>query len=282
MLTADSFVIIRGRRLDLDDLVDKRLQDESYLQNLRARVLSAQPFQHCVEDGWFNPTLLELVYEEFENKTDPAWRTFTDQYQDTHRWVVGSSLGPASQLYFSIVNSGWFARMLSFITGVDDLLVDVQLYGGGLHETKPNGRFGIHRDFDRHIRTGLHNEMVMITYLNKHWQPEWSGALELWDPTASQKVTSVEPEFGRTILMLHGEASFHGHPHPLTVPEGVVRRSLATYYYSNRSAEADRKARKSSQFLFLSASHRVREIGRAVTPPILWKLLSRAIKRSNN
>lgn len=279
MLTADSFVIIRGRRLDLDDLVDKRLQDESYLQNLRERILSAQPFQHCVEDGWFNPTLLELVYEEFENKADPAWRTFTDQYQDTYRWVVGSSLGPASQLYFSIVNSGWFARMLSFITGVDDLLVDVQLYGGGLHETKPSGRFGIHRDFDRHIRTGLHNEMVMITYLNKHWQPEWNGALELWDPTASQKVTSVEPEFGRTILMLHGESSFHGHPQPLTVPEGVVRRSLATYYYSNRSAEADRKARKSSQFLFLSASHRAREFGRAIMPPILWKLLSSVIKR---
>lgn len=279
MLTAESFVTIRGRRLDLNDLVDKRLHDQHYLQDLRERVLFAQPFQHCVEDGWFNPTLLELVLEEFENKVDPAWRAFNDEYQDTRRWVVGSDLGPASQLYFSIVNSGWFARMLSFVTGVDELVVDVQLYGGGLHETKPGGRFGIHRDFDRHIRTGLHNEMVMITYLNKHWQPEWNGALELWDPTASQKVTSVEPEFGRTILMLHGDSSFHGHPTPLTPPEGVVRRSLATYYYSNRSAEIDRQARKSSQFLFLSTPHRIREIGRAVMPPILWKLISSTLKR---
>jgi hypothetical protein len=279
MHTADNFVTIRGRQLDLDSLVDKRLQDESYLHVLRERLSTAQPFRHLVEDGWFNPTLLELVYEEFEHKTDPAWRAFTDEYQDTRRWVVGSSLGPASQLYFSIVNSGWFARMLSFVTGVDDILVDVQLYGGGLHETKPSGRFGIHRDFDRHIRTGLHNEMVMITYLNKDWQPEWNGALELWDPSASRKITSVEPEFGRTILMMHGESSFHGHPQPLTPPEGVVRRSLAVYYYSNRSAEADRKARKSSQWLFLSAYDRTRELGRALTPPILWKLLATVVKR---
>lgn len=279
MLTGDSFVTIRGRRLDLDALVDKRLQDENYLLNLRERLSSAQPFKHFVEDGWFNSILLEMVLEEFEHKSDPAWRAFTDEYQDTRRWVVGSSLGPASQLYFSLVNSGWFTRMLSFVTGVEDLVVDVQLYGGGLHETKPNGRFGIHRDFDRHMRTGLHNEMVMITYLNKEWQPEWNGALELWDPSASKKVTSVEPEFGRTILMLHGESSFHGHPTPLTPPEGVLRRSLAVYYYSNRSAEIDRKARKSSQFLFLSAVDRTREIGRALMPPILWKLLARVVKR---
>ncbi len=99
-------------------------------------------------------------------------------------------------------------QTLSLLTEVDELLVDTHLYGGGLHEIKPGGRFGIHRDFDRHIRSGLHNEMVMITYLNKSWQPEWNGALELWDPTATRCVTSVEPEFGRTILMRHGPVAF--------------------------------------------------------------------------
>jgi len=270
MSTTDSFVTIRGRRIDLDDLVDKRLSDETYLQNLRERIQSADPFQHFVEDGWFNPVLLELVLEEFEDK---PWKAFTDKYQDTRRWPVGSKLGPASQLYFSIVNAGWFVRMLSGLTGVEDLVVDVQLYGGGLHETRPGGMFGIHRDFDRHVRTGLNNEMVMITYLNKDWQPEWHGALELWDPTATRKITSVEPQFGRTILMRHGKSSYHGHPQALTTPEGVVRRSLATYFYTNRFAETDREARESSQFLFWTGADRVRRFGKAVMPPILWDLI---------
>lgn len=279
MSMTDSFVTIRGRRLDLDDLVDRRLHDENYLLGLRERIQSAHPFQHFVEDGWFNPLLLELVLEEFEDKADPAWKPVMDKYQSTHRSVVGTHLGPASQLYFSIVNAGWFVRTLSFLTGVDDLMVDTQLYGGGLHETKPGGHFGIHRDFDRHVRTGLHNEMVMITYLNKHWQPEWNGALELWDPTATQKVTSIEPEFGRTILMRHGESSYHGHPLPLTPPDGVKRRSLAAYFYTNRFAEIDRTARESSLFLFLSKSDRARRIGRAVIPPILWELISNTHKQ---
>ena len=274
MQASDSFVTIRGCRIDLDDLVSPRLYDENYLQSLRERILTAQPFSHFVEEGWFNPVLLELILEEFEDKSDPAWRLLIDKYQDTRRSVVGLRLGPASQLYFSIINSGWFVQMLSFITGVSDLIADVHLYGGGLHETKPSGRFGIHRDFDCHVRTGLRNEMVMITYLNKEWQPEWNGALELWDPTATTKITSVEPQFGRTILMLHGKSSYHGHPHPLTPPEGVVRRSLAAYFYTNKYAEIDREARESSQFLFWSKGDRARRLGKAILPPVIWKLIS--------
>jgi len=274
MSMTDSFVSIRGRRLDLEDLVDSRLRNEGYLLGLRERIQNAQPFQHFIEDGWFNPDLLELVLEEFEDKADPAWKPVADKYQSTHRSVVGANLGPASQLYFSIVNAGWFVRMLSMLTNVDDLVVDVQLHGGGLHETRPGGMFGIHRDFDRNVRTGLNNEMVLITYLNKNWQPEWNGALELWDPTATKKVTSVEPEFGRTILMCHGKSSFHGHPKPLTPPEGVIRRSLATYFYTNRFASIDRESRESSLFLFWTKADRVRRFGKAVTPPILWDLIS--------
>jgi hypothetical protein len=274
MSMTDNFVNIRGRRLDLDDLVDKRLRDEAYLLTLRDRIRNAHPFPHFVEEGWFNPVLLELVLEEFEDREDPSWKPVIDKYQDTHRSAVGKDLGPASQLYFSIVNAGWFVRMLSVLTGIDDLIVDVHLYGGGLHETRPGGMFGIHRDFDRNVRTGLHNEMVFITYLNKNWQPEWNGALELWDPTASKKVTSVEPEFGRSIMMRHGKTSFHGHPIPLTPPPGVVRRSLATYFYTNRFASIDREARESSLFLFWSTGDRVRRFGKAITPPILWDLIS--------
>ncbi len=279
MLGSDDFVTIRGKRLGLNELVDPRLYDEAYLLNLRNRLQSAQPFQHLIENNWFNPVLLELILEEFELNNASAWRSVTNKNQNTQRSVLGSSLGPASQIYFGLVNSGWFVQVLSLLTEVDELLVDAHLYGGGLHETKPGGRFGIHRDFDRHLRSGLHNEMVMITYLNKYWLPEWGGALELWDATATQRVTSVEPEFGRTILMRHGRNSFHGHPHPLTPPEGVKRRSLASYYYSNRFAKIDREARQNSLFLFMSKSDRARRIGKAVMPPILWDVIGKLVRR---
>lgn len=275
--STDNFISIRGKKLNLKELVDTRLFDKTYLLNLQERIQTAHPFQHFAEDDWFNPVLLDLILEEFEDET-LGWRAVVDKNQSTRRWISGSSLGPASQLYFNLVNSGWFVQTLSFLTEVDELLVDVHLYGGGLHESKLGGRFGIHRDFDRHIRSGLNNEMVMITYLNKSWQPEWNGALELWDPTATRCVTRIEPEFGRTILMRHGRSSFHGHPLPLTCPEDVMRRSLASYYYSNRFAKIDREARNNSLFLFMSSSDRVRKIGKSVMPPVLWEVISKLVR----
>jgi hypothetical protein len=272
-------VCIRGRRLNLNELVNPRLHEADHLTGLTTRVQAAAPFPHLTVDAWFNPALLELVLEEFESEGAPAFKAVTGRHESTQRAIPGSNMGPASQLYFGIVNSGWFVRILSQLTGVEDLLVDTQLYGGGLHETRPGGRFGVHRDFDRHLRTGLTNEMVLITYLNKDWKPEWGGALELWDKTATQRVAAVEPEFGRTILMCHGQNSFHGHPHPLQPPEGVKRRSLASYYYSNRYAAIDRKARRTSLFMFETNSDLLRRVGKAVTPPVLWDVIAKLSRR---
>ena len=279
MHVADNFVSIRGKRLGLNDLVDTRLHNETYLLELRERIQTAQPFQHFVEDNWFNPVLLELILEEFESESAPGWRAISDKNQTTQRSLNDSRFGPASQLYFGLVNSGWFVRVLSFLTEVDELLVDVHLHGGGLHETKAGGHFAVHRDFDRHLRSGLHNEMVMITYLNKSWQPQWGGALELWSSGGAHPVTSIQPEFGRTILMRHGHNSFHGHPHSLTPPEGVKRRSVASYYYSNRYARIDRESRQNSLFLFMSASDKARRVGKAVMPPILWDVIGKLVRR---
>jgi Rps23 Pro-64 3,4-dihydroxylase Tpa1-like proline 4-hydroxylase len=141
--------------------------------------------------AWFNPLLLELVLEEFDLYATRDWRNENSKYETTRRSLMGAQFGPASQLYFGIVNSGWFATLLSQVTGVEDLIPDVTLYGGGLHETRNGGKFGIHRDFDRQRRTGLRNEMVFITYLNKGWKPEWRGALELWDKKSIACVTKL-------------------------------------------------------------------------------------------
>ena len=43
----------------------------------------------------------------------------------------------------------------------------------------------------------------------------------------------VKLDLGRVVVFLTTDFSFHGHPHPLTAPEGRVRRSIALYYYTN-------------------------------------------------
>lgn len=276
------FVSIRGRHLNLNELLSEKLSDDNYLAGLKARVQNAHPFPHLVEDNWFNPRLLELVAEEFDlyrQQGHSNWKTVQTSHELTFRSVSETKFGPATQLYFDLINSGWFVRRLSYITGVEDLVVDPQFYGGGLHETKQGGHFGIHRDFDRHLRTGLRNEMVLLTYLNKDWAPEWNGGLELWDKQKKQCEAIVEPLFGRTAILLHGPHSHHGHPKPMCAPEGITRRSVAAYYYTNKYAEIDRKHRQTSNFATRKESKKeiLRRVIQPLTPPVIWRWMARVL-----
>lgn len=278
---ADDHVVIRGRRLPIGELVDPKLFDLDYIEGLRTQVAQSTPFRHLVADGWFNPELLELAREEFSVLQQGQWTEWASHYQKIYRSPAKLAFGPATTLYFNLVNAGWFVDLLSYVMDVPHLIADPQLFGGGLHESRTGGRFSVHRDFDRHPQTGLQNEMSMMTYLNRDWDPAWGGALELWDGEKKRAQRFIQPEFNRIAVVSHGPVSFHGHPEPMQLPEGVTRRSLSSYYYSNRSEpglKAD-KPPQSTQFLIWKKSERLREAARSVAPPILWNALKRALER---
>jgi len=274
---AGDYVVIRGRQLDLARRVNPCLFDPAYIARLRDEVANAQPFPHLVVHDWFDPLLLELVREEFDLYRASNWKLYFDDLQNVRRSATYQGFGPASEIYFAIVNSGWFVDLLAQISGVEDLLPDPQLYGGGLHETRAGGKFGIHRDFDRHVRHGLDNCMVFMTYLNKDWDPAWGASLELWGGEPPHCMRSIPPELGTSVLLLHGPNSFHGHPLPMTTPDGVTRRSVATYYYHNRDAVPLRVGRVTTVFLTAHRSKRLRYFVRQLLPPVLVDAIKRFI-----
>jgi hypothetical protein len=65
----------------------------------------------------------------------------------------------------------------------------------------------------------------------------------------------------------------------LSPPEGVKRRSVATYYYTNRFAQLDREARISSRFIEESVDEKARRWGRLLTPPIVWDWLAKQARK---
>ncbi len=275
----EDFVEIAGRRLPLASLLDRRLSDPAHLAALRTEMRTAAPFAHLVIDGWFSPDLLELVRREFDSPERVELTSARTTHEATYRTPLGARLGPASQLYFNLVNSGAFVDLLGYVCGVDHLMPDVSLFGGGLHETRPGGFFDVHVDFDRHAFTGLRNELVLLTYLNHDFPAEWNGALELWDSARAECVRKIEPAFGRAVLMRRTPQSLHGHPRPFAAPPGTVRRSLASYYYSNADVMRDRTARVGTAYLFGDSSDGLRALARSLTPPVLWSFLRRRVRR---
>ena len=273
------FVSIRGVRLLMDQLVDASFFTPEATQRLREQLFAATPFPHLVIEGLFNPALLELVREEFDGHAAEAWKDVKSGYESTRRSQLGAALGPASQIYFNILESGWFTRWLSEVTATPYLLTDPQRFGGGLHESQVGGAFAIHRDFNYHPHVGLKNEMVCITYLNHDWQDAWGGVLELWNAKDGQCQARVRPEFGHTLILPHGPASFHGHPGPLCPPEGVQRRSVAAYFYTSPKAGQQDPEEAVSIFMHTRRADRLKKAVRLMTPPVIWRAVKRLKRR---
>jgi hypothetical protein len=156
------------------------------------------------------------------------------------------------------------------------LISDPCFEGGGLHQIPRGGKLGIHADFNKHRRFGLDRRLNVILYLNKDWRDEYGGHLELWNRDVTRCEAKILPLYNRLAVFGTTDFTFHGHPDPLQCPEGMTRKSLALYYFTNgRPAEEVTgehstlfKARKEDDFQ-LSVMQRMRRFARDILPPII-------------
>ena len=74
--------------------------------------------------------------------------------------------------------------------------------------------------------------------MNKGWKDDYNGHLELWNITEEKKeqIGKFSPNFNRCVIFETNEISYHGHPIPLNTPDGLSRKSVATYYYTKNRA----------------------------------------------
>ena len=193
---------------------------------------TADPFPHIVEDGLFHAEMLDAVAHEFASMERGNWHQSNAARE--RKWSMEDSrqLGPFTLALIAQLNSGVFINILEALTGIEGLVADPHLRGGGLHEIQPGGLLGVHADFNVHPRLKLYRRLNLLVYLNRDWDERWGGALELWDREGRHSVRSIAPLFNRTVLFDTTNFSYHGHPHPLACPPDRARRSVALYYYT--------------------------------------------------
>lgn len=219
---------------ELDSFTTERLDA------LREAFRKSGPARHLVLDGLFPDTLLNSIVDEFALVRQDQWRECRNLLQQKRATATSPELPPSSRAYTDFVHSGVFQRFLEYVTGIDDLVADPTLFGGGLHEISTGGAFELHRDFPRHPVTKLANQLIVITYLNHGWCEEYGSALELWSHSPRKLEKSILPVFGRTVIMETSGTSLHGHPNAVRAPDGQPRRSIACYFYKDLAQDKSR------------------------------------------
>lgn len=221
--------------LNLVDLGGYRCFDADQCQSagraLAERYSTPQPFPHIVLDDFLDPDVLRRVLSEFP---ESAGRDcfMRDQERLKFQFNPAECQGPFTRMLFAELNSAAFLLFLSELTGIRGLIADPYHAGAGLHETKRGGHLGIHADFPEHGSMLVKRRLNLLIYLNEDWQADYGGELELWDKHMRAATQRILPVFGRAVIFSTDRDTYHGHPEPLTCPEGRSRRSIAAYYYT--------------------------------------------------
>lgn len=118
-------------------------------------------------------------------------------------------------------NSAPFSRFLEKGTGIDNMIADPSMRGGGFHQTPRGGLLKLLTDFNRPDANFLDRRINFIFYMNKDWKERYGGSLELWDREVTCCSAKILPIFNRLAIFSPTSNTFHGHPDPLTFPVGV-------------------------------------------------------------
>ena len=204
------------------------------LSELSKKYQGASPYPHIVLENFLNPEVLDTCIAEFNklNESD-GWINYK-HYNEDKRGLNKMDLLPETiRATINALNAPPFLKWLSSLTGIKDLQKDESLEGGGIHQSGKGGYLNIHADFTVHPHhRNWQRRVNVLVYLNKDWQEEWGGKLELWDKQMKACEAKVLPVYNRCVIFNTDADSYHGHPEPMTCPENVYRRSIALYYYT--------------------------------------------------
>ncbi len=205
---------------------------------LRQEFEAAQPFRHVVIDQFLDAPFYRALIDEF-----PAFDAghSTNELGQAGGKAVRpdlASLGPAYARLDQMLRSAEFLAFTAGVTGIPRLLYDPEYAGGGTHENRHGQDLDIHVDFNYHPSTRYHRRLNLILFLNREWEADWGGVLELMkDPSLppGENVTrGVLPIENRCVIFETTERSWHGFRAINLPPEKrhLARRSIAVYYYT--------------------------------------------------
>ena len=208
------------------------LKDQQHV--IRQDYQSKSPFRFVMFENFFKNDASEIIYKAYPAISDGKWdgTTYIDQKNKFQKTEFEES--SVFNTVFSELNSKEFLNWLEYISEIEELVEDNDLFGGGLHQSINGAFLNVHVDYNFHPTTKFHRRLNVLIYMNKDWKDEYGGHLELWDFENGQKnlLGKFAPTFNRCVIFETNEISYHGHPKPLHTPANINRKSLATYYYT--------------------------------------------------
>ena len=217
--------------------------DMDYLSEIAERhhqqYITADPFPHAVIDNFLPEEVAEEVLANFPDKSSEEWIQFQNAREKKLANNEDALMPPFIRHLLGQFNSAAMCTFVEKLTGIEGIIPDPYFWGGGQHQIERGGYLKIHADFNMQKKLRLDRRVNLLVYFNKDWEEAYGGHFELWDKDMEHCVQKILPIFNRCAVFSTTSTSYHGHPEPLTCPEGRSRKSLALYYYTQGRPEEE-------------------------------------------
>tara|TARA_B100000963_G_scaffold72279_1_gene60391 strand:+ start:2390 stop:3118 length:729 start_codon:yes stop_codon:yes gene_type:complete len=232
--------------------------NQSLAKSCRSNYALANPFPHIVIDDFIPKDLALQCYNQMSRHQQWMFDTMEGYPEDerdsqVNKWWTPfdtesknrlESDMPAVWKCLQYFNSRPFLLFLENLTGIKDLIADVDFEGGGIHKIKNGGRLELHSDYNKHPNKDIWRRINLLLYLTPNWN--YNGHLDLYEKDPLVKVKSILPTFNRAVIFNTTDDSIHGHPTPLVCPEEVSRYSFALYYFTKDRPEHEKSDSKAA------------------------------------
>ena len=203
----------------------------------------AHPFPFGQFENFLEPWAATQAMNAFPAVKDDGWIHYVHVNERKHGLNKTDLIPVFLKEVIEQLNSPEFIQILEKLTGIEGLMADPSLEGGGLHQSQRGGFLNIHADFTVHPhKRNWRRRVNLLVYLNEDWLPEYNGDLELWTRDMKECVHKIGPIFNRCVIFNTDEDSFHGLPETIQCPEDMTRKSLALYYFTEESTAPRKRA----------------------------------------
>jgi hypothetical protein len=203
------------------------------VSRLRAEFETNKPFRYLTIDNLCDPERLNRLVDKIPDPIEVGIRQSRDYVFARNKFEKSKfrDLDPLFDEIYMDLMSEQFKSFLQQVTG-EDVFVDAQFHGGGLHQGGADSFLDMHADFNYHpLHKDWFRDLNILLYLNRGWEPSYGGQLKLRHLDHPENGTAlVEPLFNRCMIMATRNYTLHGYD-KINFPEGMYRRSLATYAY---------------------------------------------------
>lgn len=199
--------------------------------------VNANPFPHIILDNFCDQEEFGNMIDKIPTPGDAGISKSRDYVFAKNKFEKSNfrEFGNEFEEIFLDLTSDRFKTILSKILG-RDVFVDDTFHGGGLHQGGAGSFLDMHADFNFHPENKTwFRDINILVYMNKNWKSEYKGSLKLVHRD-TKKSAEVEPLFNRCVIMETRDVTLHGYD-KINFPEGMYRRTLATYAYHYATEE---------------------------------------------